>query len=217
MDPTVTPTAVNQAAFFANIVGNTNQFVWSPAEVVYELRRIIPRTSKWWSDNLYRAFDVTNGGSIVNYQPGGTGTATTSTAYNIVGGVAAQRYIRGWLGDAPRNTDSFLPYQTLTLHGFTRIFNTTTATEIMTLEYDNGNIVNGTYHQHQSTGEVSTDEIYVGGKLHGVFTSYHVPPDDAQAQWVGQYVNGVATGDWIEYDIAGAVVRTVTIVDNVVT
>lgn len=218
VDPTVVPTAGAVNTFFTNIVGTRNRYIWSVAETINEVRWIIDRNAKWWSDNLYRAIEIINGGAVINSQPGGVGTATTSTCRIMDGlGGDIRRYVRGWLGDAPFNTDTILPYKTEVLHGWTRIYDAPTGLQVIVeLNYANGKIVDGTYHQYHATGEVYTDEIYTRGTLNGLFSSYYAPPvAPLTVHWRGNYTNGSPNGVWNEWSNLGVLIQTVTFTNGI--
>ena len=218
MNLLTTPTAVNTSAFFTDIAGDSNRLIWSPQEIVNEVQWSIPRTSKWWSDNLWRVINKTNGGAVVNSQPLGINTATTSTGYIIIAGTAVKRYDREWLGNPPRNRDAILPNSNETRHNWTRIYSLTSPyTQVVTnLEYNTGKIVDAVYNQFHIAGEVYTIETYSGNTLNGLFQSYYTTLLGGLIEWDGQYANGEATGVWNHWTAIGVNDFDYTIIKNII-
>jgi len=220
MDPSVVPTTAAINTFFTNIAGASNRYIWSNDELIWEVSWLPGRTAKWISDNLYRLIDFSGGGAIANVRDTpalGVRSPVTSTCRLLQAGVATRRYVRGWLGPPPKKVNSYLPYTTATLNGWTRLYEPAFGVQVvMELQYLTGKIINGTYHQYQTTGEVYSDETYANGLENGAFVWYHPPPNDAQAQWTATYVNGLIQGTLSEYDIFGGLLNAYTVIDSVI-
>ena len=218
MDITVIPSAVTIDVFFVDVANETNRSLWGISEQINEVRWILPRSTKWWMDNLWRVIDHSAGAGYTSIVTGSGATLVTTTTCRIPDGAGAvdTRYVRGYMGAAPDNRYSVLPHIEAKLHGYTYLYDPTTSTTTAGLEYDNGLIKDQTTTQVYPSTRVFSSESYTGGKENGTFTYHYDDAAEVDFWWQGPYVNGLPNGTWIEHNVAGAILQTVSIVNGIV-
>ena len=169
---------------FFKLVGKNNKLAWKQHEIFTEINRVIPRTSKWWIDNIRR---VTNSTIVIKKN---SRDGILISGYAIKFPQSILRYDCYYIDDMTRN-------------GWARIYDINNHI-IVNLNYEMDKIISGTYSQYYPSGEPYTSEIYINNDLNGEFIAYHV---NGKISWTGQYINGVPVGLWIEYSDIGEVIR----------